>query len=209
METVTGNETMNQITPIDRASEHDVHSLFLERWSPRAFDGQALTEAELLKILEAAHWAPSAYNFQPWRFVYALKGTPEFDRLLELLVPFNQSWAKDAGALVFIISKTHSLAPGAEAETPLYSHSFDAGAAWGQLALQARLSGFYAHGMTGLQFDKLSEGLGVPEGYRVEAAAAIGRIADPSVLPEGLRGGEVPSKRKPLAEVAFKGKLAV
>ncbi|TPE53851.1 nitroreductase family protein [Amaricoccus solimangrovi] len=198
---------MNQITPITRTSEHDVDPLFLDRWSPRAYDGQPLTEAELLRILEAAHWAPSAYNFQPWRFVYALKGTPEFDKLLGLLVEFNQSWAKDAGALVFIVSKTHSLAPGAEKETELYSHSFDAGAAWGLLSLQARLSGFYAHGMTGLKFDALNEGLGVPEGYRVEAATAIGRIADPSVLPEGLRGGEVPSKRKPLAEVVFKGEL--
>jgi nitroreductase len=200
---------MNQITPIDRTSEHDIDPLILHRWSPRAFDGQPLSEAELLRILEAAHWAPSAYNFQPWRFVYALKDTPEFDKLLSLLVPFNQSWAKDAGALVFIISKTHSLAPGATEEAPLYSHSFDAGAAWGLLSLQARLSGFYAHGMTGLEFDKLDAGLGVPEGYRVEAAAAIGRIADPEVLPEGLRGGEVPSKRRPLAEVAFKGALSV
>ncbi|PZQ48514.1 MAG: nitroreductase [Rhodovulum sulfidophilum] len=198
---------MNQIAPIDRTSEHDIHSLFLERWSPRAYDGQPLTEAELLKILEAAHWAPSAYNFQPWRFVYALKGTPEFDKLLGLLVEFNQSWAKDAGALVFIISKTHSLAPGAEAETELYSHSFDAGAAWGLLSLQARLSGFYAHGMTGLKFDELREGLGLPDGYRVEAAAAIGRIASPSVLPEALRGGEVPSKRRPLSEVVSVGKF--
>lgn len=200
---------MNQITPIDRVSEHEIDPLFLERWSPRAFDGQPLTEAELLKILEAAHWAPSAYNFQPWRFVYALKDTPEFDRLLGLLVEFNQSWAKDAGALVFVISKTQSLAPGATEETPLYSHSFDAGAAWGLLSLQSRLSGFHAHGMTGLKFDALDEGLGLPEGYRVEAAVAIGTMADPSVLPEGLRGGEVPSKRRPLAEVAFKGKLAV
>jgi nitroreductase len=200
---------MNQITPINRTSEHDVEPLFLDRWSPRAFDGQPLAETELLKILEAAHWAPSAYNFQPWRFVYALKGTPEFDRLLGLLVEFNQSWAKDAGALVFVISKTHSLAPGASEETPLYSHSFDAGAAWGLLSLQSRLSGFHAHGMTGLKFDALNEGLGLPEGYRVEAAVAIGTMADPSVLPEGLRGGEVPSKRRPLAEVAFKGSLAV
>jgi nitroreductase len=199
---------MNQITPINRTSEHDVDALFLDRWSPRAYDGQALTEAELLKILEAAHWAPSALNFQPWRFVYALKGTPEFDKLLSLLVEFNQGWAKDAGALVFIISKTHSRAPGADKDTELYSHSFDAGAAWGLLSLQARLSGFHAHGMTGLKFDALNEGLNVPEGYRVEAAVAIGRIAHPSVLPEGLRGGEVPSKRRPLAEVAFKGALS-
>ncbi len=197
---------MNQITPINRTSEHDVDPLFLERWSPRAFDGQPLTEAEILKILEAAHWAPSAFNAQPWRFVYALKGTPEFDKLLGLLVEFNQSWAKDAGALVFIVSKLEH-GEGDKAQ-PLYSHSFDAGAAWGLMSLQARLSGFYAHGMTGLRFDALSEALGLPDGYRVEAATAIGRGGDASVLPEVLRAREVPSTRKPLAEVAFKGSLA-
>ena len=197
---------MNQITPINRTSEHDIDPLFLERWSPRAFDGQPLSEAEILRILEAAHWAPSAFNAQPWRFVYALKGTAEFDRLLDLLVEFNQSWAKDAGALVFIISKIEH-GEGDKAQ-PLYSHSFDAGAAWGLMSLQARLSGFYAHGMTGLKFDALNAALGVPEGYRVEAAAAIGRGADASTLPEGLRAREVPSTRKPLAEVAFKGSLA-
>lgn len=197
---------MNQITPINRTSEHDVDPLFLERWSPRAFDGQPLTEAEILKILEAAHWAPSAFNAQPWRFVYALKGTPEFDKLLGLLVEFNQSWAKDAGALVFIVSKLEH-GEGDKAQ-PLYSHSFDAGAAWGLMSLQARLSGFYAHGMTGLRFDALNEALGLPEGYRVEAATAIGRGGDASVLPEVLRAREVPSTRKPLAEVAFKGSLA-
>jgi nitroreductase len=200
---------MTRISPIDiRTAEHAVAPLFLERWSPRAYDGTALPEKDLLTILEAAHWAPSAYNVQPWRFIYALKGTPEFDRLLGLLVEFNQGWAKNAGALVFIVSKTHSLPPGADEEKPNYSHSFDAGAAWGLLSLQAQMLGYKAHGMTGLQFDRVPETLDIPEGYRVEAAAAIGRQADPAILPEGLRKGETPSARRPLAEVAFKGTFA-
>jgi nitroreductase len=200
---------MNQITRITaRTSEHPVDPLFLHRWSPRAFDGTPLTEAQILTILEAASWAPSAFNAQPWRFVYAVKGTPEFDRLLGVLVEFNQSWAKDAGALVFIASRTHfELKVGAEPQ-PLYSHSFDAGAAWGQLALQAHLLGLHAHGMTGLDFARAAEALGLPEGYRVEAAAAIGSKADPSRLPEALRAREAPSPRRPLAEIAFRGSFA-
>lgn len=196
---------MNQITPV-RRTEHPVDSLFLERWSPRAFDGQPLTEAQLLTILEAASWAPSAFNAQPWRFVYALKGTPEFDRLLSTLVEFNQSWAKDAGALVFIVSKTDL--DGEKGPQPLYSHSFDAGAAWGLLSVQAHLLGFHAHGMTGLHFDRVPEALNLPEGYRVEAAAAIGRQGDAANLPEGLRDREVPSDRRPIAETAFRGAFA-
>lgn len=197
---------MNQISPISaRSAEFAIDPLFLRRWSPRAFDGKPLTEDQVLTILEAASWAPSAFNAQPWRFVYAVKGTPEFDRLLSLLVEFNQSWAKDAGALVFIISKTHGTPPGASDEQPIYSHSFDAGAAWGHLALQAELMGLHAHGMTGLRFDRTAEALNLPEGYRVEAAAAIGARGDGASLPEPLRGREVPSTRRPISETAFKG----
>jgi len=200
---------MNQIARITgRTSEYPIDPLFLDRWSPRSFDGTPLSEEQILTILEAASWAPSAYNAQPWRFVYALKGTPEFDRLLGLLVEFNQSWAKDAGALVFIVSRTHfEPKDGAEAQ-PIYSHSFDAGAAWGQLALQAHLLGLHAHGMTGLDFARIPEALGLPEGHRVEAAAAIGTRAHADRLPEALRAREEPSPRKPLAEIAFHGSFA-
>ncbi len=199
---------MNQIAPINpRSAEFDVDPLFLDRWSPRAFSGEALSEADLLTILEAAHWAPSAFNAQPWRFIYALPGTPAWDRLFGLLVEFNQSWAKSAGALVFIVSRTHGTPPGGGEESPIYSHSFDAGAAWGQLALQARLSGFYAHAMTGLHFDQAPQVLGLGAGYRLEAAVAIGRLGDTAALPEGLRDREVPSPRRPLSEVVFEGSL--
>lgn len=200
---------MNQITrPMGRATEHAVDPLFIERWSPRSFDGKALSEQQLLTILEAASWAPSAYNAQPWRFVYALKGTPEFDRLLEPLVEFNQSWARNAGALVFIVSRTHfDPKDGAEAQ-PIYSHSFDAGAAWGHLAIQAHLLGLHTHGMTGLDFDRAREVLELPKGYRVEAAVAIGTRADAERLPEPLRAREEPSTRRPISEIAFRGTFA-
>lgn len=197
---------MNQIAPIAaRSAENPIDPLFLDRWSPRAFDGEAVSEETLLTILDAAHWAPSAFNSQPWRFVYAVKGTPEWDRLFGLLNDFNQGWAASAGALVFILSKTHFAASASAEEKLSHSHSFDAGAAWGLLALQARLLGLYAHGMTGIRFDEVAATLGLPEGYRVEAAAAIGALGDKAQLPEGLRARETPSPRRPLAEVAFKG----
>ncbi|MCX8999481.1 nitroreductase family protein [Rhizobiaceae bacterium BDR2-2] len=188
-----------------RQAEYSVDPLFLNRWSPRAFTGEAVPEKDLLTILDAARWAPSAFNSQPWRFVYGIKGTPAFDTLLGLLNDFNQSWAKDAGAVVVLLSKTHLLPPGASAEVPSYSHTLDAGAAWGIAALQATRLGYFTHGMTGVHFDKVQETLGVPDGHRAELAFVVGKRGDKSKLPEGLAAREEPSPRKPLAELAFEG----
>ncbi|MGG7517907.1 nitroreductase family protein [Allorhizobium undicola] len=189
----------------NRSSEYDIDPLFLDRWSPRAFSGEAMSKEALFAILEAGHWAPSAFNMQPWRFVYALKGDAHFDTLLGGLIEFNQGWAKNASALVYVVSDTLSRPADGSAPKPSRSHSFDAGAAWGYMALQAVKSGYYAHAMTGVDFDKASSVLGVPGEYRIEAAVAIGKLGDKSVLPEGLQAREVPNNRKPLAEVAFEG----
>ena len=189
-----------------RTTDTALDPLFLARWSTRAYDGSAIPQADLRTILDAARWAPSAFNYQPWRLLYAVKDDANWETFLSILIPFNQGWAKNASALVFFVSDTLSAGPDGVA-TPLHSHSFDTGAAWGQLGLQSLKLGYHAHGMTGIDFDKARDLLEVPERFRVEAAAAIGRIADPSVLPEGLRGGEVPSPRKPLDEVAFAGKF--
>ncbi|MDH4438793.1 MAG: nitroreductase family protein [Rhizobium sp.] len=188
-----------------RHSEYNVDPIFLDRWSPRAFDGSAMPKDELLTILDAGHWAPSAFNYQPWRFVYGLKGTPAFDKLLGLLVEFNQGWARNASALVFVVSDTLSRpADGSEAKS-YRSHSFDAGAAWGLLSLQAVKLGYFAHGMTGVDFDRAMTELNVPNGFHINAAVAIGKRGDLSVLPEGLRARETPNDRKPLSEVALEG----
>jgi nitroreductase len=190
-----------------RQADYPIEPDFLKRWSPRAFTGEAMSETDLLTILEAGRWAPSAFNSQPWRFVYALRDTPEWETLFAVLNDFNQSWAKSASALVVILSKTHFAAPGSTEAKPSYSHSFDAGAAWGAIAHQAQVSGFQAHGMTGIHFDKVNGLLNIPDGYRVEAAIAIGRQGDKSILPEGLQARETPSGRRPLAEIAFKGRF--
>ena len=183
----------------DRTSDTQIHDQFLNRWSPRAFDGSVLTDAELRTLFDAARWAPSAYNYQPWTLLYAVKGDANWDRFLKLLVPFNQSWAKEAGVLIFFVSDTMM------GEHPGHSHSFDTGSAWMSLALQAHLLGLAAHGMTGVEFAEAAKELGVPDRYRVEAAAVVGRPADASVLPEGLREREIKSDRKPIEEIAIAG----
>lgn len=189
-----------------RDSEFPIDMFFLDRWSPRAFTDETMNRETMLTILDAAHWAPSSGNNQPWRFVYGLRGTPAFDTLLDLLVPGNQRWAKNASALLIVVSKTYRLSQDGERRTA-YTHSYDTGAAWFSVICQAMKLGYHAHGMEGFDKEKAFEVLGLPDGYRVEAAAAIGRIADKSTLPAELAEREVPSKRKPVYEIAFEGKF--
>jgi hypothetical protein len=137
--------------------------------------------------------------------VYAMRGSDYWDNFLGLLIEFNQSWVKSAAALFFVASRTHSGELGSADQKPIHSHSFDAGAAWASIALQAHLAGYKAHGMTGVDFDKAPEVLGIPNGFRVECAVAIGKIGDKNQLPKGIREREVPSSRKPLSDVAFNG----
>ncbi len=187
-------------------SEYPVDPLFLDRWSPRAFDGNAMPPQHLMTILDAAHWAPSASNYQPWRFVYAHKDSDDWPLFVELLMEGNQRWAKNASVLLFVISRDHNISREGE-KKPSATHSFDAGAAWFSLAMQAHLLGYHAHGMGGIFKDKIVEKLNVPEGYKVEAGVAISTLTDKSVLPDDLAQREVPSKRLALSEVAFQGRF--
>ena len=116
--------------PNNRRPEHSVDPLFTDRWSPRAFDGSEMPVETLMTILEAGRWAPSSYNSQPWRFVWGRRGTPAFDAILSILVPFNQGWCRDASALVVLASSETMVPPGASDPVPSKTHSFDAGSAW-------------------------------------------------------------------------------
>ena len=185
-----------------RETGYDILPQFTERWSPRAFTEQAVSESQVLTLLEAARWAPSASNLQPWRFIYGIKGEPEFETLLSLLIPFNEGWAKNAGALIFVTSVTSF-----DGQRQNITNSFDAGAAWMSLALQAHALGLVAHGMAGIEYDKAPLILGLPENLKVECAIAVGYRGDPETLSEGLRGRELPSGRQPLSAMAFKGKF--
>lgn len=192
-------------TANSRTADHPIDVQFLERWSPRAYAGEAVPEADLLTMLEAGRWAPSSYNSQPWRFLYARRDTAHWEKFLGLLNEFNRSWAKDAGALIVLVSNSLMRPPGAEKDVPSHSHSLDAGAASVSFMLQASRMGYHAHGMVGFDMDRAFAELNVPKGYRVEAAYAVGKMGDKSRLPEGLQAREVPSPRKPLAEIAFEG----
>jgi nitroreductase len=190
-----------------RTADHPIDPIILERWSPRAFDQSAVTTDELFTLFEAARWAPSAFNSQPWRFVYALRDTPEWEQLLSALLPFNAAWAQHASALVFILSDTLFTPPGKTEPQPATTASFDTGAAWGVLALQATRLGLHLHAMAGFDRDRAAEVLHSSARHHIEAAVAIGRIGDADSLPEALRAREFPSPRKPLSEIAFHGIL--
>lgn len=189
-----------------RVADHPVDAQFLGRWSPRAFSAEAVEAAQVLTLLEAARWAPSASNNQPWRFVWALRGDAAFDAIADGLVPFNKAWAEKAGALIVVASRTVVEKDGA----PLANgfHAFDTGAAWGHLALQAHLGGLVAHAMGGFDHTKTAATIGLPEDHVLHAVVAVGCRGDVADLPEMLQSREVPSPRLPLAEIAKRGSFA-
>jgi nitroreductase len=194
-------------SPTDnRTADYPVDPQFLTRWSPRAFTAEPMPDEVLFSLFEAARWAPSAFNGQPWRFVYAKRDTPAWRPLFEALIPYNQAWVQRASALMFLASDRFRRAEGRE-PAPHPNHSFDAGAAWGYLALQAQKLGWAAHGMAGFDHAAAYAATGLPESdFRIEAAIAVGRPTDASVLPEAYQVREVPSLRLPVSAFAFEGR---
>lgn len=189
-----------------RQADHPIDPLFLERWSPRAFDGSEVPDADLATMFEAARWAPSAFNSQPWHFLYAKNGDANWELFLSLLIPWNQSWAYTASVLVYIVSDSLPFTDKKTGEpAPSTTHSFDAGAAWVSLALQATRMGYYAHGMSGIQYELARAELGLPERYLLNAACVIGRVGDPALLDEKMRAREHPSDRKPQSQFVHAG----
>jgi nitroreductase len=184
-----------------RDPDYDVESLLVERWSPRAMSGEPLEEAEFLPLFEAARWAPSAYNNQHWRFLYATRDDEEWGTFFDLLADANQAWASEAAVLVVLVSKTAYEHNGDPART----HSFDTGAAWENLALEATARGLVAHGMSGFDYEAAAEDLNVPDGFDVEAMVAVGNPAPEDVLPEDYREREMAKGRKPLEEIVVQG----
>ncbi len=184
-----------------RKPQHNVDKIFVERWSPRAMSGEEMSDAELMSLFEAARWAPSSYNGQPWRFIYAKRHTPAWTKLYDFMVPFNQSWAKNAAVLVVILSrKTFEWN-----NEPARTHSFDTGAAWENLALQASLNGIVANGIQGFDYDRARRELNVPDGYAIEAMLSLGKPGRIEDLPIELQEREVPSDRKKVEEFVFEG----
>jgi nitroreductase len=188
-----------------RPVEHRVDDLFVDRWSPRAMSGEPVSDDELWRLFEAARWAPSAGNLQPWRMLYAHRDTGPWQLFFDLLNPGDQTWCVNAAVLVVFISKTMNPDSGRAIKT----HSYDTGAAWENFALQGTISGLVVHGMQGFNYDRAREMLGVPPEFAVEAMAAVGRPGRKENLSESLQAREVPSSRRPLTETIFEGKYRV
>ena len=187
-----------------RRAEHEIEPLFLRRWSPRALSGEPVAQADLHRLFEAARWAPSTYNEQEWRFLYAHREGPHWNTFFGLLVEANQGWCKNAGVLVVVVS--HKVFERNNHPNPV--HTFDAGLATENLLLQAAAMGLVAHGMGGFDRGRARVQLSVPDEYQVEAMIAIGYPGDPANLPEPLREREFPTGRKPVAEIAAEGPFA-
>jgi nitroreductase len=189
-----------------RMTEADVDPMFPGRWSPRSFSAEPVDHAVLRSLFEAARWAPSSANEQPWLFVYAV--SPEDRaRFAEGLLEMNRAWASHAPVLVYLLTRRR-VAQGAWAGQPNPMASFDAGAAWMSFALQAHLRGLSAHAMGGIDRVKVASLIGVPtDEYEILVAIAIGYRGDPAVLPEPMATRERPSERRPLREIAVEGRF--
>jgi nitroreductase len=184
-----------------RTADHPIAELFIDRWSPRAMTGEPIPDAELMVLFEAARWAPSSGNSQPWRIFYAHRDTDDWDLFFDLLVDRNKAWCRNAAVLLVFVSTTTRQETG----RPLVTHSYDTGAAWENLALQGWLSGLVVHGMAGFDYARAREVLNISDDLQVEAMAAIGRPAPVSVLPEDFQARESPSPRRPIGELVFRG----
>ncbi|MEZ5523496.1 MAG: nitroreductase family protein [Pseudomonadales bacterium] len=183
----------------DRNPEPITDKLFTERWSPRAFKPADIPEVALAAIFDAARWSPSCFNEQPWQFITA-RNTPDsaFEQFLGLLVEANQQWAKNASLLGFIVAGKHFSRNGKINATA----SFDCGAAWMAMTLQANKFGLFTHGMAGIKYSEVYSALDInPETHQVICGFALGVLDAPDTLPDDLRAKEKPSPRKPLAAI--------
>ena len=186
-----------------RQSQYDINPLLLHRWSPRAMSGEEISDTELMRLFEAARWAPSSYNGQPWRFIYAKRNSEHWDKLFNLMINFNKSWAKNAAVLVVVISRKNF----EHDEKPSVTHQFDAGAAWENLALQGETQGLVTHGMQGFDYEKARRDLSIPAAFDVLAMVAIGKPAPKEILPTDVQQREQASDRKPLSEIVMEGQF--
>jgi|SRR5437870_10528462 len=185
-------------------TQYPIHDLLRKRWSPRAFSSRPVEPDTLRSLLEAARWAPSSYNEQPWSFIVATKeDEAEYARLLSCLVEGNIQWAQHAPVLMVSVAKLHFDENGERNRHALH----DVGQAVANLIVQATALGLVVHQMAGILPEKVRALYGVPEQYEPVAGIALGYPGDPQSLPEGLRQRELaPRVRKPLTEFVFSGR---
>lgn len=184
-------------------TQHEIHELIRDRWSPRAFTDQKVTPEVLGQLFEAARWAPSSFNEQPWRFLVATKEQPaEYDKLLKCLVEFNQSWAGAAPVLMLSVARLQFAKNG-----KANSHCWhDVGLATQNLLLQATALGLSTHSMAGFNAAQARATFNIPEGFEPVAVTAIGYAAPANTLPDDLQEQEEsPRSRNPQADFVFTG----
>lgn len=187
-------------TASSRAPHAEVDAVFVDRWSPRSFASERPTPEQVRSLFEAARWAPSASNVQPWLFVYA-NDEETLARARPLLRDGNRRWADRAPLLLFIFARRLNPKTG----EPNRLAAFDTGAAWMALALQAVKLGLVAHAMGGVHRDRVNEELGLPaEEYEFLCGVAIGKRGAPELLPQDLQEREIPSSRKPTSEFVLR-----
>ena len=182
-------------------TDYPIEEILRRRWSPRAFSDRHVEAEKLLSLFEAARWAPSSFNEQPWSFIVATKDTPaEHAQLLNCLMEKNQQWARLAPVLMISVAKLNFEKTGKPNR-----HAFhDVGLAMGNLLVEATALGLFVHQMAGFSVDKVREAYHLPEGFEPVAAIAIGYPAEPEVLPETFREQETgPRKRKPISTFVF------
>jgi nitroreductase len=196
-----GDQTMKN----PAASDHPVHDLIRHRWSPRAFADKPVSPEVLRSLFEAARWAPSSSNEQPWAFLVATKDDPAYPKLLSTLVEFNQLWAKNAPVLAIAVSKLSFARNGRANRNAFY----DTGAAVAHLTMEASARGLFVHQMGGFDAQKAKELFSIPDDWEAIAAFVIGHLGDPQSLPKTLRDRELaPRSRKPLSEFVMSGAWA-
>ena len=188
-------------------TDHPINDLFANRWSPYSFANRLVSDEDLRSLFEAARWAPSSYNEQPWSYIVAKKEDPdEFARLLSCLVEGNQAWAKAASVLVLGVSRLNF----AHDNTPNGAALHDLGLAAANLVLEATSRGLAVHQMIGILPDKARDLYSVPEGYVPLTAMAIGFAGDPAALPEAMQARDTARRpRRPLKEFVFGAKWGV
>jgi len=186
-----------------RSPTFEINSLIINRWSPRSFTDSILNDEELFPLFEAARWAPSSSNSQPWRFIYAKRNTKNWDMLFNLLIDFNKQWCVNASVLVVMISRKNF----ENNDKPSITHQFDTGAAWGNLTIQAVSQGLITHGMAGFDYEKARKDLEIPDEYDIVAMAAIGKKGPKDRLSPELQAREIPNSRKPLSDIMMEGKF--
>jgi nitroreductase len=175
--------------------------IFHQRWSPRSFADRDVAPAELAKVFEAARWAASSFNEQPWRFLVGVRGSEAYKKIFNSLVPFNQAWATTAPVLILGAVKTRF----SHNDTPNRVAFYDLGAASSYLTLQAAALGLATHQMAGFDPDAARKAFGIPEVYEIGAVIALGYQGEPAALPnEQFVAQEVaPRTRKELKEFVF------